>query len=195
MTQQTTLTLTSPKKLSSLYYKMEKKRLAIMLLAAVFFILFLMPKMSKFDTSASMGTSQVMGGNIGDFYYAQTSSVPLPPSPPPVMNMGAPASMMDNSVGSWGMDGISSASLIPREVVSTDDFGQYDPAAILSGQNYLDPRSQIGYPETLGGVLRNANRQYRSEPMNPRDPVSIFNLSTIPPDIMRPQFDITNDYQ
>ena len=93
------------------------------------------------------------------------------------------------------MDGISSAALIPREVVSTDDFGQYDPAAILSGQNYLDPRSQIGYPETLGGVLRNANRQYRSEPMNPRDPVSIFNLSTIPPDIMRPQFDITNDYQ
>jgi len=91
--------------------------------------------------------------------------------------------------------GISSAALIPREVVSTDDFGQYDPSVILSGQNYLDPRSQIGYPETLGGVLRNANRQYRSEPLNPRDPVSIFNLSTIPPDIMRPQFDINNDYQ
>jgi len=174
---------------------MEKKRLAIMLLAAVFFILFLMPKMSGFD-APKMPASQVMGGNVRDTYYAAPlQPSPPPPPPPPQMNMGAPASAMEDSMGSWGMDGISSAALIPREVVSTDDFGQYDPSAILSGQNYLDPRSQIGYPETLGGVLRNANRQYRSEPMNPRDPVSIFNLSTIPPDIMRPQFDIMNDYQ
>jgi hypothetical protein len=92
-------------------------------------------------------------------------------------------------------DGVSSAALIPREVIGTDDFGQYDPTAILSGQVYLDPRSQIGYPETLGGVLRNANRQERSEPLNPRDPVSIFNLSTIPPDIMRPKFEIDFEYQ
>ena len=57
------------------------------------------------------------------------------------------------------------------------------------------PRSQIGYPETLGGVLRNANQDFRSEPLNPRDPVSIFNLSTIPPDVMRPKFEIDYDYK
>jgi hypothetical protein len=90
---------------------------------------------------------------------------------------------------------VSGAGLIPREVTATEDFGQFSPANILSGQNYLDARSQIGYPETIGGVLRNANLQFRSEPINPRDPVSIFNLSTIPPDTMRPRFEISPEYQ
>jgi len=98
-----------------------------------------------------------------------------------------------------GMSGpafdVSGAGLIPREVTATEDFGQFSPANILSGQNYLDARSQIGYPETIGGVLRNANRQFRSEPINPRDPVSIWNLSTIPPDTMRPRFEISPEYQ
>jgi len=98
-----------------------------------------------------------------------------------------------------GMNGptfdVSGAGLIPREVTATEDFGQFSPANILSGQNYLDARSQIGYPETIGGVLRNANRQFRSEPINPRDPVSIWNLSTIPPDSMRPRFEISPEYQ
>lgn len=90
---------------------------------------------------------------------------------------------------------VSGAGLIPREVTATEDFGQFSPSNILSGQNYLDARSQIGYPETIGGVLRNANLQFRSEPINPRDPVSIFNLSTIPPDTMRPRFEISPEYQ
>jgi hypothetical protein len=90
---------------------------------------------------------------------------------------------------------VSSASLIPKDVVATEDFGQFSPDKILGNQNYLDPRSQIGYPETLGGVLRNANQDIRSEPLNPRDPVSIFNLSTIPPDVMRPKFEIDYEYQ
>lgn len=97
-----------------------------------------------------------------------------------------------------GMNGpsfdVSGAGMIPREVTATEDFGQFSPANILSGQNYLDARSQIGYPETIGGVLRNANRQFRSEPINPRDPVSIWNLSTIPPDTMRPRFEISPEY-
>ena len=80
-------------------------------------------------------------------------------------------------------------------MVATEDYGQFSPDSILGGQNFLDPRSQIGYPETVGGVLRNANQQIRSEPINPRDPVSIFNLSTIPPDTMRPRFEISPEYQ
>lgn len=96
--------------------------------------------------------------------------------------------------GSGAYD-VSAAGLIPREVVVSEDFGKFSPDKILQGQNFLDPRSQIGYPETLGGVLRNANRQFRSEPPNPRTPVSIFNLSTIPPDTMRPRFEISPEYQ
>ena len=95
-----------------------------------------------------------------------------------------------------GMDyDVSAAGLIPREITVMEDFGKFAPDAILKGQNYLDPRSQIGYPETIGGVLRNANRDFRSEPINPRTPVSIFNLSTIPPDTMRPHFEISPEFQ
>lgn len=97
--------------------------------------------------------------------------------------------------GSGGSYDVSAAGLIPREVVVTEDFGKFSPDKILQGQNYLDPRSQIGYPETVGGVLRNSNQQFRSEPINPRQPVSIFNLSTIPPDTMRPRFEISPEYQ
>ena len=60
-------------------------------------------------------------------------------------------------------------------------------------QNYLDARSQIGYPETLGGVLRNASYDLRSEPPNPREPVSIWNNSTISADTMRPRFEILRE--
>jgi hypothetical protein len=170
---------------------MEKKRLAIMILAALLFIVFFMPGKSGFGAN-----SPAPAAVTGVQSVVSPSSVMTPENYGSFSSsQGSPAGTMENPMGSWEMDGISSAALIPREVVSTDDFGQYDPSAILSGQNYLDPRSQIGYPETLGGVLRNANRQYRSEPLNPRDPVSIFNLSTIPPDVMRPQFDIVNDYQ
>lgn len=94
---------------------------------------------------------------------------------------------------SWGpvegSIGVSS-SLLPNEVASREDFGSFSPDAILKGQNYLDPRAQIGYPETVGGVLKNANYDIRSEPVNPRTPVSIFSNSTIVPDLMRPQFEI-----
>ena len=89
----------------------------------------------------------------------------------------------------------TNVGLIPKEVVTTEDFGQFSPDAILSGQNFLDPRAQIGFPETIGGNLRNANRDFRSEPPNPRDAVSIFNLSTIPPDTLRPKFEIENSYE
>ena len=106
--------------------------------------------------------------------------------------VGAPAA---TGMSTFDPGAVSSASLIPRDVATSEDFGQFSPDKILSAQSYLDPRSQLGYPETLGGVLRNANQSERSEPPNPRTPVSIFNLSTIPPDVMRPRFDIDFDYK
>jgi hypothetical protein len=89
----------------------------------------------------------------------------------------------------------SMADFAGGEYSGQEKLGEFSPDKILQGQNFLDPRSQIGYPETIGGNLRNANRQERSEPPNPRDPVSIFNLSTIPPDTMRPKFEIQNEYK
>jgi len=85
--------------------------------------------------------------------------------------------------------GIAS-SLLPRDVSAQEDFGDFAPDDILKGGNFLNPRALIGYPETIGGTLRNANQQVRSEPPNPRNPVSIFNLSTIVGDNMRPSFEV-----
>ena len=114
----------------------------------------------------------------------------------PAAGKNAVPDMADNAadMGVGPVD-VSGAGLIPSEVSVNEDFGAFSPDNVLSGQNFLDPRSQIGYPETLGGVMRNANRQIRSEPINPRDSVSIFNLSTIPPDTMRPKFEIDFEYQ
>jgi len=144
---------------------MNRKGLAILLLVAVILFLLFAPKSSGFELSSK--NSGIVGAALG--------------------GSAAPATSYEGDV--------SAASLIPREVVQTEDFGQFSPDKILSGQNYLDPRSQIGYPETVGGVLRNANQQFRSEPINPRTPVSIFNLSTIPPDTMRPKFEISPEFQ
>tara|TARA_Y100001938_G_scaffold147219_1_gene227927 strand:- start:2810 stop:3310 length:501 start_codon:yes stop_codon:yes gene_type:complete len=88
-----------------------------------------------------------------------------------------------------GGTGLASA-LLPKETATQEDFGEFSPDEILQGQNFLDPRDQIGFPETAGGALRNANQQIRSEPPNPRDAVTIFNTSTIAPDQMRPPFEI-----
>jgi hypothetical protein len=76
------------------------------------------------------------------------------------------------------------SSLLPREVASAEDFGQFAPEDILKGQNFLEPRKQIGFPETVGGALRNANQQIRADPPNPKDPY-VWNNSTIVPDLMQ----------
>jgi hypothetical protein len=157
---------------------MDRKNLIILVLAALVLFLILSPR-----TSGYGHTTSVQGSNMG-----------MGPADAAVNQGGADLSMSAMSPDYNAADGVSSASLIPREVVQTEDFGQFSPDKILTNQNYLDPRSQIGYPETIGGVLRNANRDFRSEPINPRTPVSIFNLSTIPPDTMRPKFEIGSEF-
>ena len=76
------------------------------------------------------------------------------------------------------------SSLLPREVASQEDFGEFAPEDILEGQNFLEPRAQIGFPETVSGALRNANQQIRADPPNPKEPF-VWNISTIASDTMR----------
>jgi hypothetical protein len=92
------------------------------------------------------------------------------------INLGSVCSL-DSGVG-------LSSSLLPREMASQEDYGQFAPDDILKGQNFLDPRSQIGWPETIGGALRNANQQIRADPPCPKKGY-VWNNSTIVPDIMQ----------
>jgi hypothetical protein len=76
------------------------------------------------------------------------------------------------------------SSLMPREVASQEDYAQFAPNDILKGQNFLDPRQQVGWPETIGGTIRNGNHDLRADPPNPKDQY-IWNNSTIVPDLMQ----------
>ena len=76
------------------------------------------------------------------------------------------------------------SSLLPREVASQEDFGEFAPEGILAGQNFLEPRAQVGFPETVSGALRNANQQIRADPPNTKEPF-VWNNSTIASDTMR----------
>ena len=179
---------------------MDGKGLAILILLALIAFMLLMPQRSGFEAApqgqALLPTSGPMiaqGGSMND----RASSM-MPGSSVSDGMFASFAGALSGDGGSFKIGQMPTdpnVGLIPKEVVTTEDFGQFSPDAILAGQSFLDPRAQIGFPETLGGNLRNANRDVRSEPINPRDPVSIFNLSTIPPDTMRPKFEIQNEYK
>jgi len=95
---------------------------------------------------------------------------------------GPAAAPVRNGCGMEKGTGLAS-SLLPREVASAEDFGEFAPEDILAGQNFLEPRQQIGFPESVGGALRNANQQIRAEPPNAKEPF-VWNNSTIVPDSM-----------
>ena len=102
---------------------------------------------------------------------------------PTVYGASGPSRKPGNGCEMSAGTGLAS-SLLPREVASREDFGEFAPEDILSGQNFLEPRSQIGFPETVSGALRNANQQIRADPPNPKEPF-VWNNSTIASDTMR----------
>jgi len=95
----------------------------------------------------------------------------------------APAGGKATKCGMKAGTGLAS-SLLPREVASQEEFGEFAPEDVLAGQNFLEPRSQIGIPETTGGALRNANQSIRAEPPNPKE-AFMWNNSTINTDTMQ----------
>jgi len=116
--------------------------------------------------------------SIHERMYAPSGAAEMPAGP----SMG-PSEMPTSQCEMKAGTGLAS-SLLPREVASQEDFGQFAPEDVLAGQNFLEPRNQIGLPESVGGALRNANQQLRAEPPNPKEPFT-WNNSTIVPDLMQ----------
>jgi hypothetical protein len=163
--------------------RFDGKSLAILaLLAVVLYMVFFRPQGSPFTLEGA----PLDGSDISKAVDTAASA----PKQMKTTGSGYESSGAGGVIPTNDPISLSSAALLPKEIPVTDDFGQFSTEQILSGQNYLDPRSQVGYPETVGGTLRNANLQIRSEPANPRDPVSIWNMSTITPEEMRPLFEI-----
>ena len=86
-------------------------------------------------------------------------------------------------------DVLSSADLLPKDANSL--WAQVSPSGqgSLADQNFLTSGFHIGI-NTVGQTLRNANRQLRSEPLNPQVKVSPWQQTTIEPDINRRPLEI-----
>ena len=80
---------------------------------------------------------------------------------------------MENGVG-------LASSLLPREVASAEDFGEFAPEDILAGQNFLEPRSRLVSPRL--SVVPSAMPINRSDPipLTPRIPSSGTTLLSSP---------------
>ena len=79
-----------------------------------------------------------------------------------------------------------SSELLPKSNPN-DKFNDFSPD--LKGMNMLDTSDFIGI-DTTTNTLRNANYSIRSEPPNPRQPVSPWMNSTIAPDLTRLKLDM-----
>jgi len=105
-----------------------------------------------------------------------------------------PSPMTMNQLPSecYPKDVLSSADLLPRDANSL--WSQVNPSGqgSLADQNFLTSGFHIGI-NTVGQTLRNANRQLRSEPLNPQVKVSPWMQTTIEPDINRRPLEIEGE--
>ena len=91
--------------------------------------------------------------------------------------------------GCYPRDQLTPGELLPKDPNSV--WAQQNPMGTgsLKGKNFLSAGALIGV-NTVGQSLRNGNQQIRSEPPNPQMPVSIWNQSTIEPDVNRRDLEI-----
>jgi hypothetical protein len=88
----------------------------------------------------------------------------------------------EQPAGCYPRDQLTPSELLPKDMASI--WAEQNPMGpgSLKGKNFLSAGALIGV-NTVGQSMRNANLQVRSEPPNPQVAVSIFNQSTISPDI------------
>ena len=91
--------------------------------------------------------------------------------------------------GCYPRDQLTPSELLPKDMNSI--WAEQNPMGpgSLKGKNFLSAGALIGV-NTVGQSMRNANYQLRSEPQNPQVPVSVFNNSTIEPDMNRRSFEV-----
>uniref|UniRef100_A0A6C0KZI3 Minor capsid protein P11 C-terminal conserved region domain-containing protein n=1 Tax=viral metagenome TaxID=1070528 RepID=A0A6C0KZI3_9ZZZZ len=129
---------------------------------------------------------------------AETPTPPVVNETPPVVDTpvvdgalqdkGAPVQGIKTSPGAcYPQNSLSPSDLLPEsESAEIKEFNEKNPEGegILKGVNYLDAGFHVGV-NTIGQSLRNANRNLREEPPNPRVVVSPWSNSTIDPDLSR----------
>ena len=145
------------------------------------------------DRKNTMGNTHSLGGDSGSSAFPEPSHVGAGSSegfadlssmegPAEFGSAGAPA-------GCYPRDQLTPSELLPKDQGSV--WAEQNPMGpgSLKGKNFLSAGALIGV-NTVGQSLKNANLQLRSEPPNPQTPVSIFNQSTIMPDVNRRPLEI-----
>ena len=156
----------------------------------------MMMSMEHFENGSPAEASMVGSGptptyamNNGQGVDA-SESIELIEQPQGLMQTGGTGTQMNQLPSEcYPKDVLSSADLLPRDANSL--WAQVSPSGqgSLADQNFLTSGFHIGI-NTVGQTLRNANRQLRSEPLNPQVKVSPWQQTTIEPDINRRPLEI-----
>ena len=133
--------------------------------------------------SAQAGGNAVAGPVREQAVKMAPEVVPTPSSGP--ANFGS----AEQPAGCYPRDQLTPSELLPKDANSV--WAQQNPMGTgsLKGKNFLSAGALIGV-NTVGQSLRNANQQLRSEEPNPQVPISIFNVSTMEPDVNRRSLNI-----
>ena len=133
--------------------------------------------------SAGAGQNAVSGGVRESEVKGSADVAPTPSEGP------ADFGSAESPSGCYPRDQLTPSELLPKDVNST--WAEQNPMGTgsLKGKNFLSAGALIGV-NTVGQSLRNANYQLRSEPPNPQVPVSVFQNSTIEPDVNRRNLEI-----
>lgn len=97
----------------------------------------------------------------------------------------AASSAGGSDAGSFPGDRLKPEDLLPKDAANSK-WAQAHPAGQgdIKDQNFLTAGYHMGY-NTQGSSLRNASHDLRATPPNPRYTVSVWNQSTIEPDLNR----------
>ncbi len=141
------------------------------------------------DASMAAGFKDMSGNNVAAFVNKEEGEeegfANMQDITGPAAFEGAQA-----PAGCYPRDQLTPSELLPKDASSV--WAQQNPMGTgsLKGKNFLSAGALIGV-NTVGQSLRNANYQLRSEPANPQVPVSVFNNSTIEPDMNRRDLEIS----
>lgn len=164
-------------------------------LAALIYIVWIYTQsQSKPATKEGMYIGGYDAGSMGVAAGDGGSPVPSDPALGGLRTVDYPASSTGEATelpnDCFPKDRLVASDLLPKDAAD-EKWARVVPAGQgdVDDKNYLTAGHHSGL-NTVAGTLRNANLQIRSEPPNPRARVSVWNQSTIEPDLNRRPFEI-----
>jgi hypothetical protein len=119
-----------------------------------------------------------------------SGGLPVPADPAAVGSASFAPGLMSQPGDPFPKDRLVASDLLPKDA-SNELWSQVNPAGQgdVDDKNYLNAGHLTGI-NTVMATMRNPNLQLRSELPNPRARVSVWNESTIEPDLNRRPFEI-----